>query len=96
MEATNRIVRWIGSPISLIAHTAIFLGFLSTALFEVANPDKIMLVLTTAVSLEAIYLTIFLQMSMNRQSDALTEIAEDIDEIQEEVIDGEEDAPISP
>jgi peptidoglycan hydrolase CwlO-like protein len=53
-----------------------------------------MLILTTAVSLEAIYLALFIQMSVNRQtaelravSEEVEEISNDIDEIQEDVED---------
>jgi methyl-accepting chemotaxis protein len=47
--------------------------------------DQILLVLTTAVSLEAIYLAIFIQMTVNRQETRLHEVGEDIDEIHEDV-----------
>lgn len=44
-----------------------------------------MLVLTTIVSLEAIYLSIFIQMSVNRQARRLREVSRDIEEISEDV-----------
>lgn len=47
--------------------------------------DKILLILTTLVSLEAIYLSIFIQMTVNKHSEELEEVSEDIEEIQEDV-----------
>jgi peptidoglycan hydrolase CwlO-like protein len=44
-----------------------------------------LLVLTTALSLEAIYLAIFIQMTVNANTASLREVEEDIDEIQEDV-----------
>jgi len=50
-----------------------------------------LLILTTIVSLEAIYLSIFIQMSVNRQAKRLREVSEDIVEIQEDVEEIQED-----
>ena len=81
---------WIGTTQSLIVHTIFFLGALSLALFGI-NSDQILLVLTTVVSLEAIYLSIFIQMTVNRNTKSLEEVEADIDEIQEDVEGLEED-----
>ncbi|MCC6323696.1 DUF1003 domain-containing protein, partial [Candidatus Nomurabacteria bacterium] len=53
--------------------------------------DKILLVVTTLVSLEAIYLSIFIQMSVNRQARKLHAVARDVEEIQEDVEEIQED-----
>jgi peptidoglycan hydrolase CwlO-like protein len=45
----------------------------------------VLLFLTTIVSLEAIYLSIFIQMTVNQQAKELEEVSEDIEEIQEDV-----------
>ena len=79
-----RWTRWIGSPASLVVHTIIFLGCVTLGFFGV-NWDQILLVLTTVVSLEAIYLAIFIQMTVNRNTKSLEEVEKDIDEIQEDV-----------
>jgi len=42
-----------------------------------------LLVLTTIVSLEAIYLAIFIQMTVNRQVRELAEVSGDVEDIQE-------------
>lgn len=96
LQSTN----YIGSPASLIIHTLFFVGIFLLSLVGVAF-EEILLILTTLVSLEAIYLAIFIQISVNRQavqlqavseeveeiSDDVDEISRDIDEIQEEVED---------
>jgi low affinity Fe/Cu permease len=75
---------WVGSTSSLVVHTIIFI--ISFVLVFFGTPiDKVLLVLTTAVSLEAIYLAIFIQMTVNRNTQSLQEVEEDIDEIQEDV-----------
>jgi peptidoglycan hydrolase CwlO-like protein len=74
----------IGSPESFICHTIFFIGIFSLYFFDFSSSD-ILLILTTLVSLEAIYLSIFIQMTVNRQSIELEEVSEDIEEIQEDV-----------
>ncbi len=75
---------WIGSPASLVMHTLIFAGSFAFYFFGFAL-ESILLVLTTIVSLEAIYLSIFIQMTVNRNTSQLDEVVEDIEEIQEDV-----------
>ena len=53
-------------------------------LFNVSSSD-VLLILTTVVSLEAIYLSIFIQMTVNQHAEELEEVSEDIEEIQEDV-----------
>jgi len=85
-----RATRWIGSTNSLIIHTFIFI--LSFLLYFLGiGLDHILLVLTTIVSLEAIYLSIFIQMSVNRQARKLHAVARDVEEIQEDVEEIEKD-----
>ncbi|MGB4076538.1 MAG: hypothetical protein WBK28_02430 [Minisyncoccia bacterium] len=81
----ERITSWTGSIPSLIVHTLIFIGALALGGFGLASFELVLLVLTTLVSLEAIYLAIFIQMTVNRNTVQLREVEEDIDEIQEDV-----------
>lgn len=81
---------WIGSPISLILHTFLFVIVLSLPFFGFPL-EKALLILTTAVSLEAIYLALFIQMSINRNTAQLEAVEEDLEDIQEEVEDIGED-----
>jgi len=85
-----RATTWIGSPASLVVHTILFI--LSFLLIIIGFPtDKVLLVLTTIVSLEAIYLSIFIQMSVNRSNRRLVAVRKDLEEIQEDVEDIQED-----
>jgi uncharacterized membrane protein len=79
-----RATRWIGSTSSLFIHTVLFI-FAFLLYFLGFELDNILLVLTTIVSLEAIYLSIFIQMSVNRQARKLHAVARDVDEIHEDV-----------
>ena len=83
------VTRAIGSIWSVIVHTLLFLGAFALILLGV-NFDRVLLVLTTVVSLEAIYLSIFIQMSVNYQGRALASVEKEIDEIAEDVEDIQE------
>src|SRR3989344_963515 len=82
--------RYIGSLPSLILHTFFFVGIFSLSVFGFTF-DQIMLILTTAVSLEAIYLSIFIQMTVNRQSEQIAEVSEDVEEISKDIDGIQED-----
>jgi methyl-accepting chemotaxis protein len=84
------ITKWVGSVWSIIVHTFLFAGAFTLVLIGV-DVDRVLLVLTTIVSLEAIYLSIFIQMSVNHQARALANVEKDIDEIQEDVEEIAED-----
>ncbi len=86
-SAVEGISRWIGSPQSLLAHTIVFFGAFSIALFGLAAWDTVLLAVTTVVSLEAIYLAIFIQMSVNRAEVSLAEVEEGVAEIEENIDD---------
>jgi len=83
-NASTRATEWIGTPASLVAHTMFFVACFFFVLAGVPL-DAVLLILTTAVSLEAIYLAIFIQMTVNRNTRSLEEVEEDIEEIQEDV-----------
>lgn len=81
---------WVGSTSSLIVHTILFAVCFVSVLFGISF-EKMLLVLTTVVSLEAIYLAIFIQMTVNRNTASLEEVEEDIDEIQKDIDEVQED-----
>ncbi len=85
-----RATRWIGSSYSLIVHTILFISAFVLALVGVPL-DRVLLVLTTVVSLEAIYLSIFIQMSVNRSERRLHAVSKEVDEIQEDIGEIQED-----
>lgn len=84
-----RLIRWVGTPYSVIFHTLLFIAIPALALlgFELRI---ILLLFTTWLSIEAIYLAIFIQMSVNRNTESLEEVEEDIEDIQEEASEEEE------
>lgn len=83
-DLAEKIISWVGSKSSLLVHTLLFAGCLTLGWlgFDI---NKILLVLTTVVSLEAIYLSIFIQYSVNRQAKKLQDVAQDIEEVTENV-----------
>jgi septal ring factor EnvC (AmiA/AmiB activator) len=85
------VTKWIGSVPSIVLHTLVFAGSFLAVFFGALSFDRMLLVLTTIVSLEAIYLAIFIQMSLNLARESLKEVEEDIDEIQEDVSEIEKD-----
>ena len=98
MEMLSTLIpRLIGSMNSLIAHTIIFIvSYL--LIFIGFNQEMVFDALTNVVSLEAIYLSIFILMSANLQlkklhdvADNVKEIQEDVDEIQDDVKEIQED-----
>lgn len=89
-DASYKITKFIGTPKSIVLHTALFIGIFGLRFFGVHTAD-ILLILTTAVSLEAIYLSIFIQMSVNKTVQALEDVEDDIEDIQEDVEDISED-----
>lgn len=81
----DSLTSWVGSVPSLIVHTGVFAGSFAIALFGYADFDRVLLIVTTLVSLEAIYLAIFIQMTVNRQARELHDVTEDVEEILEDV-----------
>lgn len=87
----ENFITWIGSVPSLIFHSIIFIGFFVLTTTGIFPRDLILLIWNTIVSLEAIYLAIFIQFSVNRNTRSLREVEQDIDEIQEDVDEIQED-----
>ncbi|MES2622812.1 MAG: hypothetical protein V4576_00215 [Patescibacteria group bacterium] len=85
----EKLTGWIGSVTSLVVHTLLFIGVFVAIALGVPK-DSALLMLTTIVSLEAIYLSILIQMSVNRNSASLEEVEEDIEDIQEDIEDIQE------
>jgi len=90
-KIANGIMWWIGSIPSLVVHTVIFLLCFLLPLFNVVSFDHMLLTLTTVLSLEAIYLAIFIQMSVNKSQEHIEDIREDIEDISEDIEDIQED-----
>jgi len=90
-KMSDKVTSWIGTPASIIVHTILFVVIFLLKYLGVSL-DQILLILTTAVSLEAIYLAIFIQMSVNKTKLTIAGVEKDIDDIQEDIEDiSEED-----
>ena len=83
-DFSANITQWIGSVKSLFVHTILFVVFFILYIFGI-KIETILLILTTIVSLEAIYLSIFIQMSVNIQTRKLNSVASDVEDIQKDV-----------
>jgi len=92
-KRAESVTKWIGSTQSITVHTVLFTTAFLLVIFSVVSFDRMLLALTTVVSLEAIYLAIFIQMTINRQAEVIAEVESDIDDIQEDLdeIGGEMD-----
>jgi septal ring factor EnvC (AmiA/AmiB activator) len=86
----RNFTKWIGSRTSVVVHTVFFAVVFSLPFFGF-KLDTVLLVLTTVVSLEAIYLAIFIQMTVNQNTESLEEVEEDIEDIVEDVEEISED-----
>jgi uncharacterized protein YoxC len=84
------VTRWIGSPTSVVIHSLVFVGFFVAAAEDLIAYEEMLLFLTI-VSLEAIYLSIFIQMTINYTTQELKEVGEDIEEMQEDIGELQED-----
>lgn len=80
----------VGSITSLLLHSIVFLLAFSLPLFGVST-EKMLLVLTTFLSIEAIYLAILIQMTVNKNTADIEVIQEDVGEIQEDIEEIEKD-----
>ncbi len=90
-KVADKITWWIGSIPSLIAHSLVFLISFLLPILDIVSFDKMLLILTTVLSLEAIYLAIFIQMAVNRSHEKIEFIQEDIEEISEDIDEIQED-----
>jgi len=90
-ETALAVTRWVGSPLSIILHSLLFVGAFLLAFLEIISFDRMLLFLTTVVSLEAIYLSIFILMTINYTTESIEEVGEDIEEIQEDIGEIQED-----
>lgn len=66
-------IKWTGSLMSIFVHTLLFASVFSLYLRGVPV-DQILLILTTVVSLEAIYLSLFIQYTVNKQTEEHKEL----------------------
>ena len=84
MSWDKKFTLFIGSKLSVLLHTLFFIGMFLLYFFGI-DFNSILLVLTTLVSLEAIYLAIFIQMTVNQNTESLEDVEENIGDIQTHV-----------
>jgi septal ring factor EnvC (AmiA/AmiB activator) len=84
-KGASNVTRWVGSTSSVLLHTALFVVSFILPYIGVVPFERMLLVLTTIVSLEAIYLSIFIQMSINMNNQNIEIIQEDIEELGEDI-----------
>lgn len=78
-----KVTELMGSPASLIFHTTVIFGALTLRFFAGIN-NLTLLTVATIVSLEALYLAIFTQIKVNRNTRNLVEAEGSIEYIHEE------------
>ena len=84
-QGSKNITKWIGSIQSVTLHTIVFIISFILPFMKILTFERMLLGLTTIVSLEAIYLSIFIQMSLNMSHENIEILQEDIGEIQKDV-----------
>ncbi len=84
-KGAANVTKWVGSTASVILHTILFIVSFALPTLGVVTFERMLLVLTTIVSLEAIYLSIFIQMSINMNNQNIEIIQEDIEELGEDI-----------
>ena len=84
-KGAANVTKWIGSSTSVFLHTILFIISFVIPYLGLVSFERMLLVLTTIVSLEAIYLSIFIQMSINMNNQNIEIIQEDISELGEDI-----------
>lgn len=79
---TRKATYWIGTPQCLMVHVALL--FAASILVPFLGFQTVLLITTTILSWEAIFIGIFIQMAVNRQHTRIRGIESDIDDILED------------
>ncbi len=87
-KISDSLIQAVGTPISVLIHTIFFAGIFMLTFFG-WTIDKVLLLLTTLLSIEAIYLALFIQMTINKTNESIEDVEKDIDSIQAEEIEDE-------
>lgn len=80
-KIAESVAIWIGSMASLIVHTILFILMFCLYFFGISI-SNILLIATTAVSFEAIYLNVLIQMTVNKHSKHLKKHTDDLEKLQ--------------
>lgn len=79
-----KITYWVGTTSSVVVHTIVFIAALTLPFFGY-DFYRVLVALTTVLSFEAIYLAIFIQMTVNKNLENLEKVHENVREISEDV-----------
>lgn len=82
-KVSFRLIKWIGSPASLLFHTALFVGFLISRYLGIIG-DYTFSFLIATVCLEAIYLAIFVQLIVKNNCKNLLQMQGSINKVCQE------------
>ncbi len=82
---SEKLIDWIGSVQSLVIHTIFFSSIFILGFSGLVDSDRVFNITTNILSIEAIYLAIFIQMTVNKHSEDLEEVSEDIEDLQEDL-----------
>ncbi len=85
-EASQKIIHLIGTPTSIVFHTIFFVGIFSLILFGWSF-SQVLLILTTILSIEAIYLALFIQMTINKANEIIEDVEESIEDVEKDIDD---------
>ncbi len=85
-SVSNDLTQKVGTPSSILLHSIAFIGIFLLLPLGISL-DQVLLILTTAVSLEAIYLALFIQMTVNKHAESIQEVGQDIGEIGDDIED---------
>ncbi len=89
IAVTDRLTGWLGTPVSVLCHSIFFVVMFLLPFFG-WELEQMLLILTTVVSIEAIYLALFIQMSVNRNTQSLVEVEQSLDVVEESLEEVEE------
>lgn len=83
--------KWIRTPQSVLVHTIFFILVYGLMLVFPKNKDQIVNLITNIVSIEAIYLTLFVLMGTHEVRQGVRDVAENVEDILEDTEDLTED-----
>lgn len=84
-KGASNVTKWVGSTSSVLLHTILFVVSFLLPVLGIVSFERMLLVLTTMVSLEAIYLSIFIQISLNLNNQNIEIIQGDIEELGDDI-----------
>lgn len=82
--ASEKLTQSIGTPTSILLHTVFFMSVFSLVFFGWSF-SQVLLILTTILSIEAIYLALFIQMTVNKANENIEDVEESIEDVEKDI-----------